>query len=319
MSNISLLTAVEGLKKFTYTLEDSQWRVLSGSQDFSSGARYSDREWAFVRALYFLGVVKEEGLYSVDRKFVQRLKDRYPRESRIADRLASQILGIEPLMAGDEGTVTALVGIAGTGKTLTGTCIAKNLKELFGKRVVVIGTPFLTEQFGSFTFLSTGEFLEQVAYRSFLAERIQSEQLDEQETDQLYASEGVVLRKAVLLFDESYEVFDSYRSGDKVVKLFTNFIGNRRHEMVTIITMCPSIKDMTNRVRKQIGWAGKCSFDPETGTATVRFEGRGYLPYIYSVRGTDESLHGYSYFQMYDTHAPKPVRAKFLQVGKEDL
>ena len=302
----SLLDRIQE-EELPYIPYSTSKRVLPVKQPIDAPFQFTPRQWAVARACHFLDVVKDP--YLVNKKLLLNLEKKYPELSDRVNKVALHICGVEPLLR----TTTSLVGPANSGKSLSAVCIARNMRDLFGQRVVVIGQSMgIQDSFGSYVFLSKAGFLQNLQRINFIVAMKEEHKLSQEQTEKLYVDQKVVIRRSVLLMDEPYGMLEAKDAGDKVVKLFSNFFMNYRHEFCTIIMMMPERETVTKRVRFQIGWTGYCKYHEAEQTGAVYFQRGRFETYRYLIYGPD-------YFGMYNTHEPVATRQKYLNISADEL
>lgn len=215
-------------------------------------------------------------------------------------------------------------GKKGKGKTIATVAICHDLREMFGKPVIIVGTKMgLTEKFGPFTFLSEKQFIAELDKIAKISKSTPDGEAESAIVTALKAM-GVLIMNATIIFDEAYKLFESRGGGaDKLVRLFGYFVAQSRHYHLTIGVIAPHRDMVDKRVRRQIDFYGRASTtcksipDPQTGrpvcvrwkcphTTIVRFRG-GATRFKLKVWGP-------SYWDKFDTWALVGFREKSLQI-----
>lgn len=207
-------------------------------------------------------------------------------------------------------SITLFEGKKGRGKTLAAVAVGHSMGKIFDIPTVVVGTrmDLKREYYGRYTFVDEKEFINQLDSISKVSKNTPDEivgDLIERTLKQM----GVVIREAVLIFDESYKLFDSRSPSDKLVKVFGYFVAQSRHYRSTIIMTSPHRDMIDKRVRRQIDWFGRCSTNRRTNVTRVRLTG--------GVEAQKLVIYGPNYWPMYETENLVGFRAKSLQIGGE--
>jgi len=221
-------------------------------------------------------------------------------------------------------SIVFLEGKKGKGKTLAATAIIHQLRELFGKPVVVIGTKMgLNANFGPFVFLDEKQFINELDKISTISKNSPDSEV-ENAVHTALQNLGVDIMNATLVFDEAYKLFDARTPSDKLVRVFGYFVAQSRHYNITIILIAPNRDMIDKRVRRQIDWFGRVSTtckslpNPETGRPMCV---RPRCPHRTTVRfvgGIDKfkfTIYGPNYWDKYDTWAVVGFRSSHLKIG----
>jgi hypothetical protein len=202
-------------------------------------------------------------------------------------------------------------GKKGRGKTLTGVDIGWNLRERFGRPVIVVGSKMglRPEQFGEFKIMDEKVFRDEL-------ERIN---VAASETDNVAAvaaafeKYGISILYATIIFDEANKLFEVRRSADKLVQLAGYFFQQQRHYHVTTVLLTPDEEQIDKRVRKQIDWKGRVYHNKYTDLARVRLT-QGLDVLTFDIDGKDDAMHT-PYYEMYDSWALLGYRQASLKLN----
>ncbi len=220
--------------------------------------------------------------------------------------------------------IVLLEGKKGRGKSLAGTAITHNLRELFGKPVVIVGTKvgLNEERFGPFKFLNEREFIDQLDQISAIADT-DEEGKAETNVERALKTMGIDIMNSTIVFDEAIKLFDARTPSDKLVRLFGYFVAQARHYNITIVIMIPNRDNLDKRVRRQIDWFGRCTTtcrsipDENTGAPKCIRKGCPHRTTVRFVGGLERfkiRINGPDYWPMYNTWSIAGFRPSQLNV-----
>ena len=202
--------------------------------------------------------------------------------------------------------VTLFTGKKGRGKSISMVCMAWYLREIFNLKVVLVSTKMgLTKRFGPYQYINERDFFAQLDKISEISEDMDDATLGAA-VDEVLAKMGVSIYGALLLFDESYKLFDARTPSDKSVRVFGYFVAQSRHYHCTIVMSAPREDMIDKRVRQQVDWIGACRYYKAKRVAAVHFE-RGFEVWNMFVQAE-------YYFGLYDTHNLLGYRKKHLDI-----
>ncbi len=200
--------------------------------------------------------------------------------------------------------IVLLEGKKGRGKSLSSIALAYELREMFNKPVIIVGTKVgITDNFGPFKFLSTQEFVEQLDQISNIA-NTDEEGVGETVIERALKSLGIDIMDSTILFDEAIKLFDSRTPSDKLVRLFGYFVAQSRHYNITMVIAIPNRDNLDKRVRRQIDWFGRCTTTCRTLNKKCIRPGCRHITTIRFVGGIDRfklRLEGTKYWSMYNS------------------
>jgi len=204
-------------------------------------------------------------------------------------------------------TCALLTGKKGRGKTLSAIAIAWQLRELFGRHVVTVGSKAgLKPSFGPFTYLDEKMFLGELEKLTEVT-RVSDNELSAA-IDNVLRSMGISVIGSTMLFDEAYKLFDCRTPSDKVVRVFGHFISQQRHYHITTLLLTPHEDMLDKRIRRQVDWHGKCYHNKFTDMCTVRFTG--------GLESWKLKIDGLNYYHLYDSWVVLGFRRKHLEIGE---
>lgn len=203
--------------------------------------------------------------------------------------------------------IVLLEGKKGRGKSLSSVAIAYELRELFQKPVIIVGTKVgLTDDFGPFKFLSEKDFVDQLEQISDIANSEVEGGDGESEIARALKSMGVDVMNSTILFDEAIKLFDSRKPSDKLVQLFGYFVAQSRHYNITMVITIPNRDNLDKRVRRQIDWFGRCTTTCRTLNKKCIRPGCRHITTVRFVGGIDRfklRLQATRYWPMYNSWA----------------
>ena len=221
--------------------------------------------------------------------------------------------------------IVMLEGKRGKGKTLAATAMAYQLRELFGKKVVVIGTKMgLTSEFGPFIFLDEKQFIRELDKISTISKQTPDGAVGDA-VEAALKEMKVDIFDSVMVIDEAYKLFDSRTPSDKLVRVFGYFIAQSRHYRTTLLILTPNRDMLDKRVRRQIDWFGRCTTtcrstpEPETGRLQCIRLGCLHRTTVRFVGGLDRFkliIYGPNYWNKFDSGTIVGFRPSQLQIGR---
>jgi len=205
-------------------------------------------------------------------------------------------------------SIVLLEGKRGRGKTLALVAMSYQLRELFGRHVITVGSKAgLRPEFGDYTYLDETAFLKELnGIREVSATT--PEGAMQEVVEEALRRMGINILGATMIFDEAYKLFDCRSTAEKLVKVFGYFIAQSRHYGTTILLSSPHRDMIDKRVRRQIDWYGRCFYSPHTQICTVRF-----------TSGADSikmRIYGPNYFDLFDSWVLLGYRKRQLQIGE---
>jgi len=219
--------------------------------------------------------------------------------------------------------VSLIEGKKGKGKTLSAVAIGYNMREEFGRPVVVVASKMgLSESFGDYTFLDERSFINELDKVAKISKETPEDVVADAVQSAL-ESLGVSIVNSIIIFDEAYKLFDSRTPSDKLVRVFGYFVAQSRHYNITILLLTPDRGMVDRRVRRQVDWFGRCTTtcrsipDPETNEPVCI---RPRCPHrtVLRFRGGAERfrLHffGPNYWHMFQTYALVGFRQSHLRI-----
>ncbi|KKN33908.1 hypothetical protein LCGC14_0799010 [marine sediment metagenome] len=233
-------------------------------------------------------------------------------------------LKLQQLLAHFWNQIVFLEGKKGKGKTLAAVAIVKQLRDLFGKHVVCIGSRLgLTEAFGEHTFLDERRFIEELDKIRLISKDTDDAQV-QTAVEGALASLGIDIMDATLVFDEAYKLFDARTPSDKLVRVFGYFMAQSRHYNITIVLVAPNRDMIDKRVRRQIDWFGRCSTtcrsvpNPETAKPMCVKRGCPHRTTVRFIGGAERfklTIYGPTYWDLFDTWTRVGFRESHLRIG----
>ncbi len=213
--------------------------------------------------------------------------------------------------------ITMLEGKKGKGKTLAAVAILKNLKILFGLKVVVVGTRMgFTEEFGEYTYLDEKEFVAQLDLITQVSKQVSDDEL-QSVVDAALAKMGVDINNSILVFDEAYKLFDARTPSDKLVRIFGYFVAQSRHYNASIIIISPRRDMVDKRIRMQVDNWGKCKTTCRAVNGTcvrIRCPHKVTVDMIGGITQWSLNIYGPSYWNMYNSWSIPGYRQKHLDI-----
>ncbi len=215
-----------------------------------------------------------------------------------------------------------LEGKKGKGKSLAITAIAWQLKDIFNKPVVIIGSKLGLERsvFGDFIEIDERAFIDELGKISEIT-RSTPEDTTKLAINETLQTMGVNILNATIVFDEAYKLFDSRNPQDKLVKLFGYFVAQSRHYNLTTLMSTPRRDMIDRRVRVQIDWFGRVTVPCRSvqhlpGVCTRR--GCSHIANVRFTRGIERwrlKLFGPNYWPMYNSWAVLGFRQKSMDIA----
>jgi hypothetical protein len=213
--------------------------------------------------------------------------------------------------------IVLLEGKKGRGKSLGATAIAYELREKFGKPVIIVGTKVgVNENFGPFKFLSEKDFVEQLEQITAVANE-ETEGETETAVARALKSMGIDIMNSTILFDEAIKLFDARKPSDKLVQLFGYFVAQSRHYNITMVITIPNRDNLDKRVRRQIDWFGRCTITCRTVNRKCVRPGCRHVCTIRFVGGIDRfkfRINASNYWSMYNSWAIVGFRSSQLSI-----
>lgn len=248
-------------------------------------------------------------------------------QERRRERARQKMLEHLPLLL---DVCSVFTGEGGKGKTLGMVTLANNLMRHCGVSVVGVGTNMeITGAFNegrppgvpAYQHLTEKDFLDQLNAMEKVASELRDMEMqwlaenpeggmaaDPASVLAVYRQAGIVLVKCVILFDESFRLFDSYRSGDKFNIVSSQFVDQRRHLETTLFFATPTMGRLPRRVRDQIVW----EIQPSLRREKTRLE-----LFANNLKGTAPSFTlqypTAAYFEMYHSHSRPQFRTAYLK------
>lgn len=202
-------------------------------------------------------------------------------------------------------------GKKGKGKSLGAIHLAYNIRERFDIPIVLIGDKMgIKEAFGPVHHMSIMAFKEELEKLSVAAkEAEQAEQVVD-----IFKKHGISIVGAMLVIDESYELFDARRSSDKLVQTMGYFCAKQRHYHITLMVLAPAEKMLDQRITMQIDWRGRVYTNEYSGNCNLRFvNGLQAVAFRFNGNDTGGGIHA-PYFQMYDSWNVQGYRKASLNI-----
>lgn len=204
-----------------------------------------------------------------------------------------------------------LEGKKGRGKSLSAVVIAWQLRELFDRHVITVGSKMgLKAEFGPFQELTEGQFRDALS-------KIQDVVEEEHAAEEVWKAlkdKGVDLMHATIVFDEAYKLFDARNPMDKLTRIFGYFMAQQRHYHCTTLLLTPNRDMVDKRVKQQVDWFGRCFHNKWTHQGVVRLvSGLETIPLTYNA--IDDSAH-IPYYEMYDSWQVVGFRRASLRINK---
>ena len=217
--------------------------------------------------------------------------------------------------------VILLKGKGGSGKTLTMTGLAYNLRKYFGMPVI---TDYpLKPAFGDHKYMSTDEFIdelknidEQVKIRKDRKRDLSDGEVKErfaEYADDLLRKRGIAFDKAVICWDEANRKLESSRANSKLVMMHRYYVQTWRHYQCSLILAVPELGDITYKALNQLTIELGCSYDEVRQEAIAMGTNRN------TARGVVLRTYMPNYGIYYDTHAPISIRESIMGFGKLKL
>lgn len=157
--------------------------------------------------------------------------------------------------------VMFLEGSKGKGKSVSHTAISYNLRELFGKSVLVVGTSLGLDRnkYGEFRYVQAEQFIEELKSFSELAgieaskshSAVAATDLSEDKVKRKLMSMGLV--NSVLVMDEAQQIFDASHR-DKLSRAFGYFLSAVRHYKDTVLISAPERQMIDRRIKRQVDY-----------------------------------------------------------------
>lgn len=193
-------------------------------------------------------------------------------------------------------TAILIEGKKRRGKTLTAVGISWELRERFGRPIIAVGSKMgLNENFGLFKYMPEGDFRNEMEKVSVAA----NEEENAERVANMFEKYGVSIIGAIVLFDESYKLFNARTPMDKLTQLTGFFVAQQSHYHATTIFTSPTRGMLDQRIRVQLDWQGRVYHNKYTNTARVRLV-NGIDVITYDVDGASDTEH-IPFYEMYDS------------------
>ncbi|MEM3426780.1 MAG: zonular occludens toxin domain-containing protein [Nitrososphaerales archaeon] len=210
--------------------------------------------------------------------------------------------------------ITFVSGKKGKGKTAFAVAASYNIRELFGRPVVCVGSRMgLRPEFGPFDYIPEAEFKEELAKITLVA----NEDENAEHVAEVFRRRGIHLIGSVVVFDEAYKLMNARTPQDKLVKLTVQFVSQIRHYDCTAIVLAPDISMVDKLIRLQFDWTGQAFYNPYTGVVVVHLT-YGLDTLNFEIDLFDDSLHP-AYASMYNTRNIVGYRAASLNIKESQL
>jgi len=144
--------------------------------------------------------------------------------------------------------VILLQGRAGTGKTIGATCIAYNLREYFGKPVIL--DYHATEAFGEYTYMGSKEVMAELNRLSGEINSIKKKNAGET-AEKIRENLGIQMDNAVIVWDEGYRYLERRRTSDPMTLIYGYYLQIWRHYHNTVIICTPKLNYIDFRALNQ--------------------------------------------------------------------
>lgn len=215
--------------------------------------------------------------------------------------------------------IVLLEGKKGRGKSLATVAVAKQIRDYFGKPVVIVGTKVgLTPAFGEFSFLSEKDFVQELDKLSDITNDSKEGEV-ETAIGRALKTLGVNIMNSTIVFDEAVKLFDSRSPSDKLVKLFGYFVAQSRHYNITIVITIPNRDMLDKRIRRQIDWFGRCSTTCRTLEGKCVRPGCPHITTVRFVGGIDNfkfRVRSETYWPLYNSWAIVGFRPSATNITK---
>jgi hypothetical protein len=209
--------------------------------------------------------------------------------------------------------ITCFEGKHGKGKSLSLVAVSYNMRELFGKHIVVVESSMgLKPAYGEYSFLSARKLVEQLKVIS-KASSNGVQDLTPDELDNVMRKQGVNLYNAIVIFDEANKLFEVGRWNDPLVLLVSYLVQQMAHYRMTILIGTPRRMDLTPRVREQVDYWARPVFDELEQVVRVGF----YR--LSEVKLMKLTIDAARYYEMYDRWNMLGFRGKSLNMKDEYL
>ncbi len=193
-------------------------------------------------------------------------------------------------------TAILIEGKKRRGKTLGTLGIAWELRERFNRHIIAVGSKMgLNENFGAFKYMPESDFRNEMEKLSIAA----NEEENAERVASMFERYGVSIINAVVLFDESYKLFNARTPMDKLTQLTGFFVAQQSHYHVTSIFTAPTREMLDKRIRLQLDWQGRVYHNKYTHTARVRLVS-GIDVITYDIDGASDAEH-VPFYEMYDS------------------
>ena len=195
------------------------------------------------------------------------------------------------------------------GKTLSAVAIAWELRERFGRPIVVIGSNMgLKDAFGPYRFMSEADFRDEM-------ERIDIAASQEEHAEAVvdaFDKYGISILYATVVVDEARKMFNSRTHNDKMVQLMDDYIMQSAHYHTTTIFTAPGADELDKRLVRQLDWKGRVYHNKYTHIARVRLVS-GIDVVNIDVNGISDEEH-VPFYNMYNSWNMIGFKKKSLQI-----
>ena len=240
---------------------------------------------------------------------IQTVEREMTPEEEFFSKLTQEQLLFMPFVEG----ITLIEGIKGTGKTASGVCIARGLRDFWGYPTV--STFKLNDAYGQHQSMSIDDFVDAL---KALSQSVNQKDIEGESRDILARAmqkTGFVnLDRVCIVLDEAYQYMDKRRSFDKIVQLFGYFIAQSRHFQSPIIIICPDGGDLDKRIIRQLDRVVKPRLVLDTPEPHVRC----FVTDLHSTRKGGFIVPLNIYGQYYDSWKLLPMRGSSLNVKQDD-
>lgn len=191
---------------------------------------------------------------------------------------------------------TLIEGKKRRGKTLSTVGISWELRERFGLNIICVGSKMgLNDNFGPYQFMPESDFRNEMEKLDIASK----EEDNAERVANMFEKYGVSIINAVVIFDESYKLFNARTPMDKLTQLTGFFVAQQAHYHATTIFTSPSREDLDKRIRRQLDWQGRVYHNKYTHTARVRLVS-GIEAISYDIDGASDAEH-LPFYEMYDS------------------
>lgn len=206
-------------------------------------------------------------------------------------------------------TAILIEGKKRRGKSLATLGISWELRERFKRHIIAVGSKMgLNENFGPFKYMPESDFRNEMEKISIAA----NEEENAERVASMFEKYGVSIIGAIVLFDESYKLFNARTPMDKLTQLTGFFVAQQSHYHVTTIFTSPTREMLDKRIRLQLDWQGRVYHNRYTHTARVRLVS-GIDVITYDIDGASDAEH-VPFYEMYNSWGLLGFRKVSLQI-----